>query len=305
MKDNQKTLKKSYVFEGKGLHSGLDVRMTLLPAPENTGILFRREDIGENAFIPANVDYVTHTERGTTLEKDGARVSTIEHILATFVGLGVDNAIISLNNIEAPIMDGSANDFAKAISADGLQEQNAPREYFTPKEPIHFEDPKTGSRLSVYPADEFSIDLTIDFNSKVLGIQNAHYDSGVDYATEIAPCRTFVFFHELEYLFNHNLIRGGDAENAIVIIEHEVPQDTLDRMVKLFNAERIERLPEGYLNNLTLRFPNECARHKLLDVMGDFALSGMKLKARVEAYKPGHLLNTKLAKLIREAAINK
>lgn len=303
MQDNQRTLSKSYIFSGKGLHTGLNVKMTINPAPENTGILFKREDLGDNAIIPANVDYVTQTERGTTLENGEAKVSTIEHILATLVGLGIDNAIISLDNIEAPIMDGSANEFANVLSKDDIVIQNAARKYFTPKEPIHFKDDKTGSELSIYPADEFSVDLTIDFNSKVLGIQKAYFDSNVNYTKEIAPCRTFVFFHELEFLFNNNLIKGGDAENAIVIIENEVPQDTLNKMIKLFNAEKIERLPEGYLNNLTLRFPNECARHKLLDVMGDLALAGMRLKAKVVAYKPGHQLNTKLARLIREAAI--
>lgn len=303
MQDNQNTLKKSYIFEGKGLHSGLKVKMTISPAPVNTGIIFIRQDLGDDVRIPAVVDFVTHTQRGTTLENGEAKVSTIEHILSTFVGLGVDNAYIYLSSFEAPIMDGSAKPFAEAISADGLQMQDALRKYYTIKEKIHFQDPKTGSELTILPSDDYSIDLSIDYNSHVLGVQRASYSSKTDYLKEIAPCRTFVFFHELEFLFNNNLIKGGDLENAIVIVEHSVPQDTLDKMAALFNVRRIERVPEGYLDNIKLRFPNECARHKLLDVMGDFSLIGYRIKGRVIANKSGHQINTQVAKLIREAAL--
>ncbi len=303
MQVGQKTLKKSYSFEGKGLHSGLSVKMTISPAPENTGIRFKREDLGGDVYIEAVVENVTHTQRSTTLERGEVRVQTIEHVLSTLYGMGVDNAIVSLNNYEVPIMDGSAKPFADAISRDGLEEQSALRKVFAVKEKIHFSDPKSGAELTILPADEFSIDLTIDYSSNVLGVQTAHYTDSVDYAREIAPCRTFVFFHELEFLFKNNMIRGGDVENAIVIVEHPVPQDELDRMVKLFNVDRVERLPEGYLNNIVLRYPNECARHKLLDVIGDFSLIGYRIKGKVIAHKVGHKINTQVAALIREAAL--
>lgn len=300
----QKTLLKSYTFEGKGLHSGLHVKMIIEPAPEGTGIVFVRDDIGKDASVAAVVDFVTHTERGTTLEKGEIRVSTIEHILATFYGLGVDNAFIHLDNYEAPIMDGSAKPFVEAIEKDGLKIQKVPRKVYVVKEKINFVDEKSGAELTILPSDDFSIDLMVDYNSKVMGRQTAYYTSSTNFAKEIAPCRTFVFFHELEFLFKHNLIKGGDLENAIVIVEHPVPQEELDRMVKLFNVEKIEVVPEGYLDNVKLRFPNECARHKLLDVMGDFSLIGFRLQGKVIASKTGHNINTQMAKLIRNKAIN-
>lgn len=299
----QKTLKRSYTFEGKGLHSGLFVSMTISPAPVNTGIIFVRKDIGDDAQVAAISDYVTHTQRGTTLENGEVKVSTIEHILSTFIGLGVDNAYIYLTSFEAPIMDGSAKPFVEAILPDGLQEQGEPVKYFKVKEEISYKDPNTGSELIIMPDDDYKIDLTIDYNSKVLGVQTAHYSSeSTDYAAEIASCRTFVFFHELELLLKHNLIKGGDLENAIVIAEHPVDQQELDKMAALFNVTSVKRVPEGYLNNISLRFPNECARHKLLDVIGDFALIGYRIKGRVIANKSGHQINTQMAKILREAA---
>jgi UDP-3-O-[3-hydroxymyristoyl] N-acetylglucosamine deacetylase / 3-hydroxyacyl-[acyl-carrier-protein] dehydratase len=304
MNDFQKTLRQSYTFEGKGLHSGLKVTMTLSPAPINTGIVFVRKDLGDDVRVEALVDYVTHTQRGTTLEKNGVKVCTIEHVLSTFVGLGVDNAFIYLSSFEAPIMDGSAKPFAQAIIKDGLEEQSAPRKYFKINEKIYFKDEKTGAELTILPSEDYSIDLTIDYNSHIMGVQHASYDSAsTDYATEIAPCRTFVFFHELAFLYKNNLIKGGDLENAIVIAEHEVPQDELDKMAELFNVRSIKRVPEGYLDNIALRFPNECARHKLLDVMGDFSLAGTRIKGKVIANKSGHKINTQVAGLIRKASL--
>ncbi|MFA7117075.1 MAG: UDP-3-O-acyl-N-acetylglucosamine deacetylase [Bacteroidales bacterium] len=303
MQELQRTLKKTYFFEGKGLHSGQNVKMELKPASVDTGIRFLRKDLGENVYLPALADYVTHTERGTTLEKDGVKVSTIEHVLATFLGLGVDNAVIELDNFEAPIMDGSALPYVKAICADGLIEQDKPRKYYQIKEEIRVKDEKSGAEVVVMPSDDFSIDISVDYNSKVLGVQKAHFDKGTDFAEEIAPCRTFVFFHELAFLFQHNLIKGGDLENAIVIVEKEVPQEELNRMADLFNVERIKRLPEGYLDNVNLRYPDECGRHKLLDVLGDFSLIGLHIKGKVIAEKTGHQLNTRAAKCIREIAL--
>ena len=214
MSDRQKTLRREYIFEGKGLHSGQNVRMKLSPAPVNHGIRFLRQDLGDNPVIEAVVDYVTYTQRGTTLENGEVRISTLEHLMAAFYGLGVDNALVTIDNFEVPILDGSALPYVRAIAPDGLEEQDADRQYLVVKKPIHYKDDKTGSEITVLPAEEFSVDLTIDFNSHVLGVQKFHYDNSVDFATEIAPCRTFVFFHELEFLFKNNLIKGGDLENA-------------------------------------------------------------------------------------------
>lgn len=303
MKDLQKTLKREYIFEGKGLHTGLKVNMTLAPAPVDTGVVFFRTDLGENARVEALVDYVTQTQRGTTLQNGEVSVSTIEHVLSAFVGLGIDNAYIYLDAPEAPIMDGSAKPFVEAIVPDGLETQDAPRKYYVVKEEISFKDEQSGSELILLPSENYEIDLTIDYNSKVLGVQSAHYSSETtDYAYEIAPCRTFCFFHELEFLFKHNLIKGGDLENAIVIAENEVPQDELDKISSLLGVTSVKRVSTGYLNNVDLRFGNECARHKLLDVLGDFSLIGYRLKGKVIAVKSGHKINTQMARIIREKA---
>ncbi len=304
MRELQKTLIKSHTFLGKGLHSGKEVTMTIHPAPVNTGVLIRRETEEGIVEFPANSDYVVKSERNTTLSFEKARALTIEHILATFVGLGVDNAIIELSSEEAPIMDGSSRSFAEEISKAGLQEQDEERYYYKPTQELYHKDEHTGSEIRIIPADTFSVEVRIDFNSKILGVQEAYYNEETDFKEEIAPCRTFVFFHELKYLFQNNLIRGGDAENAIVVIENPVPQQELDEMTSLFNVEKLERLSEGYLNNLVLRYPNECARHKLLDVLGDLALAGFRIKAKVIAYKPGHQLNTCMAGMLREAQKN-
>ena len=300
MTDKQHTLKCKYTFKGKGLHTGRNVTMVLEPAPAGHGIKFRRTDLGDDAVIDALVDYVTTTARGTTLEKGDVKISTLEHLMATFNGLGVDNALVSIDAQEVPILDGSAKPYVDAICKDGLVEQDAPRKYVEFKEKIVYKDEKSGSEIVIMPDDHFSVDLMIDFNSKVLGNQYSRLDETTDFAKDIAPCRTFVFFHELEPLFRNNLIKGGDLDNAIVIVEHPVPQEELDRLAGVFNTSSLERAPEGYLNHLELRFSNECARHKLLDIMGDFALIGKPLKAKVIGYKTGHGINTQLAKIIRE-----
>lgn len=303
MSVKQHTLKTKYTFEGKGLHTGKHVTMVLEPAPDNFGIKFKRVDIGDDAIIDACVDYVTTTARGTTLEKGEVKISTLEHLMATLNGLGVDNALISIDAQEVPILDGSAKPYVDAICKDGLQEQNAERKYIEFKEKIVYKDEKSGSEIIIMPDDHFSVDLMIDFNSKVLGNQYARLDDNTDFAKDIAPCRTFVFFHELEPLFKNNLIKGGDLDNAIVIVEHPVPQEELDRLAAVFNTTSLERAPEGYLNHLELRYQNECARHKLLDLIGDFSLVGMPIKAKVIAYKSGHRINTIVAKIIREYAV--
>lgn len=300
MQEKQHTLKRSYTFSGKGLHTGKSVTMTIEPAPVDFGIKFKRVDLGEDAIIDACVDYVTTTSRGTTLEKGDVKISTLEHLMATLNGMHIDNALISIDSQEVPILDGSALPYVAAIAPDGTVEQDAPRRYFVPKSKIVYKDEETGSEIVIMPDDKFSVDLMIDYNSKVLGNQYARLTPETDFVNEIAPCRTFVFLHELEPLFKYNLIKGGDLDNAIVIVEHPLPQEELDRLANLFNVSTLERAPEGYLNHLELRFPNECARHKLLDILGDFSLIGMPMKAKVIGYKSGHRINTTVAKILRE-----
>lgn len=304
MTERQHTLKCKYTFKGKGLHTGRNVTMLLEPAPAGHGIKFKRTDIGEDAVIDALVDYVTTTARGTTLEKGDVKISTLEHLMATFNGLGIDNALVSIDAQEVPILDGSAKPYVEAICKDGLVEQDAPRKYVELKEKIVYKDEKSGSEIVIMPDDHFSVDLMIDFNSKVLGNQYSRLDENTDFAKDIAPCRTFVFFHELEPLFKNNLIKGGDLDNAIVIVEHPVPQEELDRLAGVFNTSSLERAPEGYLNHLELRFQNECARHKLLDLIGDFSLVGAPIKAKVIAYKSGHRINTEVARIVRKLVEN-
>ena len=302
MRINQKTLSKSIFFSGKGLHTGLHVEMSIHPAPQEHGIKFQRVDLEDAPIIPAIADFVTDTSRGTTIEQNGVKISTIEHIMAALYGMEVDNALIQINAPETPILDGSARLYVREIAKAGLQELDAPKLFFELKEKIYYKDPKSGAEITLIPDPEFSVDLMIDFNSQVLGHQYARFHSAVDFASEIAPCRTFVFLHELMFLFNNNLIKGGDVDNAIVIVEKPVSQDEIDRISSLFNKPSITCCAEGYLNHLELRFTNECARHKLLDLMGDFALAGYPLKAKVIANKPGHAINTTVAKLIRAAA---
>ena len=300
----QKTLNNSYTFEGIGLHTGVSVKMVVSPAEANTGIRFCRTDVGEDALIPATADYVTSTERGTTLEKGELKISTIEHLMAALYACGVDNVLVSVDGPELPLLDGSAKAFADAFTADGLVEQDAEIKYLELKEKISYRDEETGAEIAIYPDTEYSVDAMIDFNSKVVGCQFARYDASVNFAEEIAPCRTFVFFHELEYLHSHNLIKGGSVDNAIVIVENPVAQENVDRMAALFNVPKLEVSQSGYLNNLELRFTNECARHKLMDVIGDLALCGYRLKGRVVASKPGHGVNTAAAKLLKKYAKN-
>ncbi len=305
MQEKQRTLKQSYTFSGKGLHTGLHVTMNVNPAAENHGIKFKRTDLEGNPIMDALADYVTSTARGTTLEKGDMKITTIEHILSALSGMGIDNALIEIDAPEAPILDGSSKFYAETFAKDGFIEQDVKRNYFTVTEKIYYKDENSGAEITILPDDGFSIDLMIDFKSKVLGHQYARFDSKTDYATEIAPCRTFVFFHELEPLFKNNLIKGGDLQNAIVIVENPVPQDELDRLANLFHTEKLERVPSGYLNHLELRFSNECARHKLLDVIGDFALIGFPIKGKIIANKSGHHINTTVAKIIRKMAIEK
>jgi len=296
----QQTLKKSYSFEGKGLHTGKIARMTICPAPADTGIRFRRTDIGEDAFVDALAENVTCTARSTTISCGEASVSTIEHVLSALTGMGVDNALIDIDNVEVPILDGSAKPYIDAIWNDGFESQDVPRRYIEIKETFEIRNDEKGSIVRIEPAEEFSYEIKIDFNSRVVGIQHARWDESVVYPEEIGTCRTFVFFHEIEFLFNNNLVKGGDVDNAIVIVEHPVTDGQIDRMSKLFNVPALRVREDGYLSNLVLRFPNECARHKLLDLIGDLRLCGGFLKAKVTAEKAGHGINTTAAKAVRK-----
>ena len=296
----QQTVKKSYSFEGKGLHTGRVAKMTINPAPADTGIRFRRTDLGEDAYIDALAENVSSTARSTTISCGDASVSTIEHVMSALTGMGVDNAVIDIDNIEVPILDGSAKPYVDAIWPDGFQQQDAPRRYVELTETVEIRNDEKGSVVRIEPAEEFSYEIKVDFNSRVLGVQNAHWDSSVVYPEEIGTCRTFVFFHEIEFLYNNNLVKGGDVDNAIVIVEHPVTDEQVARMSQLFNVPALKVREDGYLSNLVLRFPNECARHKLLDLIGDLRLAGGFLKAKVTAEKAGHGINTQAAKEVRK-----
>ena len=295
----QQTLKKNYSFEGKGLHSGKIARMTLKPAPVDTGIRFRRVDLGENAYVDALAENVTSTTRSTTIACGEAAVMTIEHVMSALTGMGVDNALIDIDNVEVPILDGSAKPYIDAIWKDGFDTQDAPRKYIELDQVVEVSNPEKQSFVRIEPAETPSYDIKIDFNSKVLGVQTAHWDPSIVYAEEIGLSRTFVFFHEIEFLFKNNLVKGGDVDNAIVIVENPVAQEQLDAMSELFNVPKLERREDGYLSNLVLRFPNECCRHKLLDLMGDLRLCGGFLKAKITAERAGHTINTATAKKVR------
>ena len=301
----QQTLSRSFTFGGKGLHTGNIAKMTINPAPEDYGIRFRRTDMAEDAFIEAVAENVSATTRSTTLTENGASVMTVEHLLSALTGMGIDNALIDIDNCEVPILDGSAKPYIDAIWKDGIVAQKAERKYIEIEKELVITSEKTGSSVVITPSDTPSYRVEIDFNSKVLGHQTAEWNPSTVYAEEIGTCRTFVFFHEIEYLFNNNLIKGGDVDNAIVIVENPVPDEQLQRLSELFNVPALQRCDNGYLNNLELRFPNECARHKLLDLIGDLRLAGGFLKANIRAVRPGHTINTTAAKALRELLGNK
>jgi len=296
----QQTLQKPVSIKGKGLHTGKEVELTLRPASHNHGYKFKRLDLEGQPVVSAIADYVTDTSRGTTIEENGVKVCTVEHVLAALWGMGVDNALIEVNGVEMPIMDGSALPFVELIKEAGIIELDAVRKYFEIKERIVYADKARGVEIAIYPDDQFSIDVMIDYNSRTLGHQYAMLTNMEDFEKEIAPCRTFVFLHELEALLQHNLIKGGALDNAIVIVDKPVGQSELDRLAELFNMPKIQVKPEGILNNLDLRFSNEPARHKLLDLIGDFALIGKQIKGRIVATRPGHTANSQAAKMLRQ-----
>lgn len=300
MNMKQRTIQKVVAVSGVGLHTGKTVTLTFNPAPENHGFKFQRIDLSNQPIINADVSRVISTTRGTTIKSDNAQVSTVEHVLSALAGLQIDNVLMEIDGPEVPILDGSALPFVKAILEATPIDQDAEREYFEITEPITFRDEVTGAELMAIPADEFSVVTLIDFNSKVLGQQYANLESIKDYVKEIAPCRTFVFLHELEHLFNENLIQGGDLENAIVIADRPVPQEELDDLAKKLGKPSVTVDREGILNTIQLHFRNEPARHKLLDVIGDIALLGKPIKGKIVATKPGHTANYEFTKLLKK-----
>lgn len=300
MSVKQNTIGAPITFSGKGLHTGKQVTMTVSPAAENHGIVFRRIDIEGAPSVPALCEYVIDTSRGTTIGLGEARVSTIEHIMSALWTLGVDNALIDINAPETPIMDGSAREYAAEILRVGLVEQAADRKYYEVTEKLVYAIPEKGVMLAIYPSEEYSASVHIDFNSKIIGNQYATYNPEDNYQEKIAPNRTFVFLHEIEMLAAAGLVKGGDVDNAIVIVENPVTDEQLQRLSVLFDKKDI-RVTGGYLNNLELRSTNEMARHKLLDLLGDFALLGMRIKGSVMATRPGHYANTEFMKQIHNS----
>lgn len=297
---NQHTLAQAISIDGVGIHSGTSVHMVLEPAEPNTGIVFQRTDLEGQPTVKADVDFVTETNRSTTLSNNGASVNTIEHLLAALTGCSIDNVLVKIDGPEIPILDGSSRPFVEALQKAGRQKQEAIKTWYTIEHNIYFYDEEKNVEMVAMPANEYRINTLIDFNSPVLGTQHSQLRHISEFNTEIAPCRTFSFFHELEYLLQNNLIKGGDLSNAIVVVDREVSDAQLERLAHAFGKEKIAITSEGYLNNLQLRFPNEPARHKLLDLVGDLALVGLSFKAHIIANRPGHASNVAFAKKIKE-----
>ena len=292
----QKTIKTEISLTGVGLHTGKEVKITFKPAPINNGFTFVRIDLEGQPIIEADANYVVNTQRGTNLEKLGVKIQTPEHVLAALVGSDLDNIIIELDASELPIMDGSSIHFVKAIEKAGIQEQEAKRKIYVVKEIISFIDEETGSEILVMPSDDFQVTTMVDFGTKVLATQNANLKNIANFKTEIADARTFSFLHELESLLDDGLIKGGDLNNAIVYVDKEISEKTMNSLKIAFGKEEISVKPNGILDNLTLHYPNEAARHKLLDVIGDLSLIGTRIQGKVIANKPGHFVNTQFAK---------
>lgn len=300
VQEYQQTLKRDIEISGVGLHTGNQVVLTMKPANPGFGIRFKRIDLPEQPVIKADVDYVVDTSRGTTLEYHGVRIHTTEHLLAALVGMGVDNVLLEMNAPEVPIMDGSAHDFMEAIEQVGVEVQNAKRTYYSLDTNIHYYDAEKNVDMLAIPASEYQLTTMIDFNSPVLGTQHITLKSIREFKKEIGNSRTFCFLHELEHLLENNLIKGGDLNNAIVVVDKVVSEDELDKLAHLFNKPKVSVEHEGILNNVQLHYPNEPARHKLLDIVGDLALSGYHINAHIIASRPGHATNVQFAKKIKQ-----
>ena len=292
----QQTINKEVSLKGVGLHTGKEVTLTFKPAPENTGFVFKRVDLENTPVVEADVNYVVNTQRGTNLEKDGVIIQTSEHVLAACVGMEIDNIILELNASEPPIMDGSSKFFVQALEEAGVKVQEADRNEFIVNEVITFKDEKSCSEIILMPSDTYQVTTMVDFGTKVLGTQNASIQHISEFKKEISNARTFSFLHEIETLLDNGLIKGGDLNNAIVYVDKPLNPQTMEKLRAAFKKDNISVKPNGILDNLTLHHPNEAARHKLLDVIGDLALVGTRIRGKVIANKPGHLVNTEFAK---------
>lgn len=300
MKFYQQTIKESVSLSGIGLHSGEEAMITFVPARPNHGIKFQRTDLPNQPIIPAEVDYVVEVNRGTSLEKDGAQVQTVEHVLATMVGMEIDNILIQVSNVEIPIMDGSARHFVEAIHSVGLKEQNAQRNFFEIQESIFYQDKEQDVEIAALPLDDYRATVMVDYNSKILGSQHASLNTMNDFCTQIAKSRTFCFLHELEELHKHGLIKGGDLSNAIVVVDKKVKTADIEHLSALLGRPKVDHFDPGILNKEPLHYPNEPARHKLMDVLGDLALVGRPLKAQILAARPGHSTNVAFARKLKK-----
>ena len=300
----QTTLNDKVTLDGVGLHTGIPVQLTFKPAPEDSGFVFVRTDLNPNVRIPADIQFVANTDRGTNLEKDGVKIQTTEHVLASLVGMGVDNCIIELTSAESPIMDGSTKYFVQAIESVGIKTQKKNKEEYVVTELISYRDEVSGSEITLIPSDKYQVTTMVDFETKVLGTQNASIKGLEEFKEKIAPSRTFSFLHELEMLLENGLIKGGDLNNAIVYVDKPLSESNMDRLKEAFGKDNISVKPNGILDNLSLHFSNEAARHKLLDVIGDLALVGMPIRGKVFAHKPGHKVNAdfsrKLSQIIKQ-----
>ncbi|HRZ96708.1 MAG TPA: UDP-3-O-acyl-N-acetylglucosamine deacetylase [Paludibacter sp.] len=299
----QNTIKNSFSFQGKGLHTGLFIHLTFIPAPENHGIKIRRIDMPDQPVIDAVADYVGQTQRGTILKKDDFQVSTIEHAMASLYAMGIDNCMLEVDAPEFPILDGSAKLYVEKILESGIQEQQSDREYFVVKNKIEYTNPETGSHIMVVPDEDFSVNVQIGFKSSLLKNQYATLENLKEFATEVSAARTFVFVREIKPLIKMNLIKGGDLKNAVVIYDELISQESMDRLTEKLGQPHIDASKLGYLSG-DLKYENEPARHKLIDVIGDLALVGRQIIGKVVAVHPGHKTNTELAKLIRNVMLN-
>ena len=296
----QTTISKPVSLSGVGLHTGQEVKLTFMPAKADNGYTFTRVDLDGNPIIEANINFVTSTQRGTVLEKNGITIQTCEHVLASLVGLEIDNVNIELNASEPPIMDGSSKYFVEALESAGKVDLDHFREEYVVKNVISYKDEKSGSEITIIPSDRYEVTTMVDFGTKILGTQNATLNNLEDFKNEISNSRTFSFLHEIEMLLNEGLIKGGDLNNAIVYVDKELSKSTMEKLKIAFNKNDIKVKSNGILDNLTLHYPNEAARHKLLDVIGDLALAGVRLRGKVIANKPGHYVNTKFAKKLSD-----
>tara|TARA_Y100000589_G_scaffold163775_1_gene155667 strand:- start:1501 stop:2889 length:1389 start_codon:yes stop_codon:yes gene_type:complete len=298
MTNKQTTINSSISLEGVGIHTGKDVKLTFNPAKPDTGYVFKRVDLDGQPLIEALSKYVVNTQRGTTLEKSGVKLKTIEHVLAALVGLEIDNVLIEINAEEPPIMDGSSRFFVDALEKAGLKELNSLRKEYVIKNIITYKDEKSGSEITVIPSETYQITAMVDYDTKVLGTQNASLSKLSDFKDNFSNARTFSFLHEIEMLLENNLIKGGDLNNAIVYVDKKISNDTMEKLKKAFNKDKVSVKSNGILDNLTLHYQNEAARHKLLDVLGDLALIGKRIRGKIIAKKPGHFINTEFAKKI-------